>query len=61
MKKSDKIMFKGAGKSLRRMLTQLANPSSEDRKVKPFMMTNDISRPKFVTRTDGKHVAYEGP
>ena len=61
MKKHHKIMFKGASKSLRVMLHQLAHPSSDDRKAKPFMMTNDIAKPKFVTTTDGRNIPYEGP
>jgi len=56
--KSEKLMFRGASKSLRKMLTDLRKRKGE---TKPFMMLGMVARPDFVVLCNGQRVKYEGP
>lgn len=58
MTKSEKLMFAGAPRSIRRSLTQMRKDQVT---AKPFMMTNTVSRPDFVVLCDGRTVKYTGP
>lgn len=56
MKKQYKIMFKGASKSLRKMLHDLS------KHPEPFnVMSRYVAKPDSITRADGTIVPYTGP
>lgn len=58
MTKSEKLLYRGASKSLRRELTKLRQNKATR---KPFMMLHLVERPGVVTLCNGQRVPYEGP
>lgn len=56
MKRQHKILFRNAGKSIRKQLHELA------KHPKPFhVMSATIPRPIVLKRCDGSRVIYDGP
>ena len=56
MNKSEKVMFSGASKRIRKLLTSIRK---EGRTF--FVMRGEVPRPDMVTLTDGRRVKYTGP
>lgn len=57
MKKSTKLMYQGAPKSLRRELHEMDKRTQ----VPKFKMDHTVGKPQFVVLANGERVAYEGP
>lgn len=57
MKRSTKLMYRGAPKSLRRQLHELDKNKNREK----FKMDHIVSRPANVPNKDGVLVPYEGP